>query len=416
MTAPSRLYRKLRPIAAAPSLFQIAYGEGLNEVVYDDRAISSITIHRGAAGPEGGIPGVTFEATVPRRVESLMGKDITLTLQPAAVLSAYTGASISPVRFRGRTVGFSFEDQPTSRANTSIAASSWTAIVPHHSARFSRPATTAVTALLGDALRPPTNYPLAPLRFPGTLNDYGRLAAPIVAMSISDIIGEYVEAPSFLVRDRHTGETEVLSLPYRRSTALAGLDVALPLNRGQVLSPSQREHSVWENKRTYRITTAANYTGGTIGAQWNTGTEGWRTAEDIDLTHILFPNETSWRTLGASLSAREQDRAYSLPSVRVDLLQLLSSARPSDRQQAGQLLALQHGDPVYLSPDWDTGARGIHFAQEITETITPAGWWLDLALTPYAHITGEASPIPRGRIWDSQLGIWDSRTEQWNTI
>src|SRR5690606_8168113 len=109
-----------------------------------------------------------------------------------------------------------------------------------------------------------------------------------------------------------------------------------------------------------------------------------------------------------SLVNQNWNRLFRLPSIEVDLLYLLSSGRPYHVQQAGMLLALNAGDPIGLSGDWQPSLRGIHVVTGIDETINNNEWTLKLSLIPHATVFGSASPAVPALVWDSATYAWDS--------
>jgi hypothetical protein len=90
-------------------------------------------------------------------------------------------------------------------------------------------------------------------------------------------------------------------------------------------------------------------------------------------------------------------------------------ARPVQQRRPGtRLLVLEAGSPIYLSGDWHHQLQGIHFAVGITETITGAGWTLNLELAPSYHVVGSISPTVPARVWDSATYAWSAESRTWN--
>lgn len=411
MKRPSRLYRRLSAAGIPTPLLRVDV-DGFNPMSDDE--IRSIVIHRGKAGPSGGVPGSTFEMTVNGYRSSLTGASTSLTLLPAASIAGLTGANplaLTP-RYSGRASTFSVHDSGKRRESTTMSATSWSALFGGHSAQFNIPGGTYVADLLTTILQPP-HWPIPPVEYRGSRIPYGRLVEPIVGKTYSELISAYTTRMDILVRDKHDGTMEILSLPHRSEAALLRMEMDLPLTRSQVLAPAEWRQDMWQNRKNYFVQ-VSRQDGSYAGLNYGDQSDLTRTEQVIDLTDLWFVEDEHWNMLGSAHRWREYTGAYSLPSSRIDLLHLLTSEHEADRIQAGRLLELEPGDPVFLSGDWWTGIRGIQFAQEITETIGPDGWHLDLALTPYEHVIGDQGPIPPPRVWNSAAWPWDDETRTWS--
>lgn len=416
MARTSRLYRKLAAAGIPTPLTSAALTAG---PTYGDTRIRSITINRGGTGPLSGIPGNSLEVETTGYTSSLIGEALTLRLSTAtaAALAARTGANATAIttRFRGRAAGFRVRDTGRSQETTTISASSWSSILPGHSARWTFPSQTYVTDLLQQILNPPSWGSFIPAsERRGALEDYGRTRDYLTDKSFTDLIGDYADKLDILIRDKLDGRMEIMGPVHRRSTALARLDSHLPLTRGQVLAPAEWTQDAWENRRNYYVLVSTDMNGGTTGLNFGNLSETYRTDELIDLTHVIYVNNAHWQMLGAARQQREYTGAYRLPSVDIDLLHLITSPNRADQLVAGQLLELEPGDPIFLSGDWPTILRGIAFADGIKESITPDGWKISLSLTPYTHVIGEPAPIPKPRVWASATGTWDAETRTWD--
>jgi hypothetical protein len=120
-----------------------------------------------------------------------------------------------------------------------------------------------------------------------------------------------------------------------------------------------------------------------------------------------------WRSAWSDAHSRAVS-VYSLPELSIDLLMLLRMGTEYSLKIAGQLLTLEAGEPIYLSGDWPPRLRGVHYAEGITETITPSEWRFDLSLIPHALGAGTPTPTVPPLAWDSFITAWDAETRTWD--
>ena len=153
---------------------------------------------------------------------------------------------------------------------------------------------------------------------------------------------------------------------------------------------------------------------GTNSDTWGNLQDPYAVVVEHDLSQARFNNEDQPRAEGYRLRALEWDGSYSIPSVEIDLLHLITSPRRYDRDQAARLLTMEIGDPVYLSGDWHHQLQGIHFATGITENITGAGWSLTFSISPAQTVVGSVSPTVPARVWDSATYPWSDESRTWD--
>ncbi|MGH1977470.1 hypothetical protein [Rothia sp. L_38] len=135
--------------------------------------------------------------------------------------------------------------------------------------------------------------------------------------------------------------------------------------------------------------------------------------QEVDLTQIR--KETSQiNQYAAALEAAATYTGSRPQSFTVDLIQLLTSKYKHQRLQAGYLLTLQAGDPVFFSHDWQ-GMAGLWFAQQIKETVTGRAWTLELSLYPDTHIVGRSliEHMPAPQTWDAARVQWKNAKRKW---
>lgn len=234
-------------------------------------------------------------------------------------------------------------------------------------------------------------------------------------INYSEFSRKYFEAPGFYVQNTRAGADRVLTIQRRWDLALYRLASTIPLTRSQVLAPAQWDQPN-ENRPSNHTVIYQNLSG-----EWLRRTIGPNRDDsriplvEHDLSYMAFPSiYQPTQMLEARYAQERTDIGYRLPTVDIDLLRLIDSTKQVDRTQARQLLQLEMGDPVYLSGDWATNIRGIHFATGITEKITPDDWTMTLSLVPAVAVVGSWSPTVPARVWDSARVWWDNATSRWN--
>lgn len=412
-TRPGRLYRSL-PASIGRSLFAFFSPD---TQLYDDE-ISSVVITRGRDSRGGGLSPSIMEITVPGTVSpAINGSLVRFFMRevPAERLGAIVGkpgAQLS-ARYQGRAGAVSMDDDGK-RYTSTLTASSFTQQMLT-SPRTSRPlAGQTIARVLNDAFGTLDGSVIAGIEF-GAYGTYDRLTiSEPEPMRFSDVISTYAEDLGILIRETRAGQTHAYTSTYRRDQALGPQLSAMPhLTRSQALAPARWDQSneLPGLRINYSVTNAA-------------GAVSVRTAEiatnlgmletiDVDWSHINGDD-----TLQTFLEAygRVQERSarhYRLDSISVDLLHLITSPHSFHREQAGNLLTLEAGDPIFLSGDWPAELQGVHFAQQIKETISGDEWRLDLSLYPIAQVLGTISPPVPARVWDSMRHQWDTEPRTW---
>lgn len=407
---PGRLYRKL-PTLPKP-LFSVASASIGSR---DDETVSSITIHHGKAGPGGGVSPSTCEVSFSDYAPGKSGENLTVSLTSNAATSLGTlvgqGAGGIGPRFTGRTGKQYVDDRGNYRRQSSLTAASWSAQLTDSPQKFSFAPGTDIGTLLTTIMEP-THLTQMNVVTQGTF-DHTWVA--VTDQTYGDLIGKFAGDIGILVRDTRVGRTDVLPMPYRRDNALAKVATSPPLVRSQALSPA-----VWEQPNegvpvVYRLkrrdvngneTTEITSPDGTI--------DGTEPVEDLDWTYFREYTD-QWFYIHAMRSQGFDDR-FRISKITIDLLHLLSSDRSYDRQQAGRLLILNPGDPVFFSGDWPGTLRGIHFAEGITERIDSNTWELDLELVNFRETTGQHPPSIPARVWESATYPWNDEARKWDEV
>lgn len=410
---PGRLYRKLdwlpKPLFALQT-------NPLGNLTDDE--ISSVVIHRGKSDNSGGVHPSTMEVSLGNNKVGIAGNIIGLIIRsaPADAIAARVGgdsadaAYIAP-RFRGRLGKQSMDDRGDKKLplNT-IMASSWSAQLSYAPDVHALPSGTNVLTLLQRILRPDYLASRITVLSNGTMDTiFGEANG-----KYSDLIGKYAGDIGVLVRDRRDGSLEVMPMPFRRDDALARMATLPSLTRGQAISPASWDQPNELPPTEYRLTyrDAANVVK-TIVTSPTGSVTGTAPVEDVDWTYFRA-NTDQWRYIHGMRSATFDDR-FRLETVTIDLIHLLSSKYSYHWQQAGYLLKMQTGDPVYLGKDWPTVLQGVHFAEGIKETINSETWEIELSLIRFRELTGDepTGTIP-ARVWDQAVYPWDTETRKWD--
>lgn len=411
---PGRLRRTLTPIIGSMWAF-VLYSGPLGSL--SDPEIHTVNIHRGKADRGGGSHPSTLEVAIKGQYSAAVaGNNVRFAMrEPAAdLLGAYLAVPGSTIaaRFVGRLGQSSVEDTGR-RFTTTYRAASWIAQM-NYSPKYSTPTagdplSTVIAGLLNasEPLRgiKPTFYP-----------PFDLLAATEPPVTYKDGIDKFATDLGTLLRETRNGETHVLPLRNRASAAQSGLASKLPLTRSQALSPATWEQN--NERPAQRIEyTITNSTGGKAVRVAEIANPTGELVETIKIdwsyVKVMDVDSAPYREAYARVLS-SGTRIYKIPSITVDLLYLIGSTKQYHRDQAGQLLALEAGDPVYFSGDWPAALQGVHFAEGITETINSNEWKLELSLVPYAHAVGDTpTPVVPPKVWDSAGNAWDNETKRW---
>lgn len=412
VTKPGRLYRNLDWLPKPIFSVQTA-----NTGNIPDDEIRSIVIHRGKSDNSGGVNPSTVEVKLANNKVGKSGDDISVVMTSAAA-TALAGklttdtavASYIRPRFKGRVGKQSMEDRNDSKQLNTIMGASWSAQLSYAPNVHTIPNGTNVITLLQTILRPDYLASKISVSYLGT----GDVVWNAETGTYADLIGKYATDIGILIRETRTGAMQIMTMPYRRDAALAGLPTSAPLARSQAISPATwtqpNELPAVEYRLTYRD---ADMTVKTIVTTGDGQVSGTAPVEDVDWTYFRA-NTDQWRYIWA-MRAATFDNRFRIESITVDLLHLLSSEHEYHWTQAEYLLKMQVGDPVYLSGDWASALQGVHFAEEMTETIDGDTWEITLNLVRFREITGEEpiTPVP-ARIWDQANYPWDDETRTWN--
>lgn len=407
-TRPGRLYRKLTP---DQPLFRFTTDQGTD---LRDGALTGVTIKRGNGSPGGGIAPSTLEAGLTGFAAIQSGNHCRLSLTDygAQLLADRVGVSASSIqpRFTGR-VGKQTVDDRGRRQRTTMFAASWTAqlgqVAKSYTPTVGENIATVISELMTSPALPRLN---GPIRM-ATPDQYGTVHQQEDEQTYSNI-GKWTSDLGLLVRDHRAGTQQLMTHAQRWDDALERMDYWLPVIRSQALAPSSWEQSSTTIPRNQRLTWGSG--AGNNSATWGDVDDPNAVVVDHDLTHARFNNEDQVRAEGYRLRALEWESSYSIPSVEIDLIQLITSAKQYDRDQAARLLKMNIGDPIYLSGDWHHQLQGIHFTTGITERITGAGWSLTFSIAPAQIVVGSVSPTVPARVWDSATHLWSDESRTWD--
>lgn len=412
---PRRLRRVLKRNGMSEHLLEVTSPEW---GTLTDDAISSVTIHRGKAGRGGGHDVSTIELELPGLYtpESTgLAIDVDLSWQVAYLVAGMSQANSSLIRprFRGR-LGASDVEDTGKRYTTNYRGASWANMLTGSKYVMTTYKGMHVSELInGYFAQAGPQYHVSSTWTEPT----PEAAAADGPLTFSDAVGNYVAEIGLLMRERRNGTTDLLPLNARYNDAMTRLDNDVPLTRSQAISPAKWDQRNETAALDVRYTAMFNGVATTQLADVAVGADRIRERLDLDWKHIQVDDMTGDLYREAYGRAYEANpRQFVVPSVTVDLLHLIDSGKQYHRDQLGQLLTLEEGDPVFFASDWHWRLAGVHFANGIIERITPDSWELELQLSPWAHTMGRApSPIPRGRTWNSAAErTWDGETIKWN--
>lgn len=418
---PRRLRRTFDTIDTAHGFALYATG-GAGIGLYED-SIHSVSIKHGGSSRGGGHTPSTCEVTVDGLYSAaLNGAELRVFLRDsfAANLAAHLGPSANPDlfarRYTGRVGAMSVEDTGR-RFSTTITASSWLTQM-NYSPRTYAPTAgeDLTTVLLNLAAADEPNRGIDMIALNQTGITVRETADPVLWR---DGLDTYGTEPGVSILERRDGHCLVAPISFRTAKALDLVDTSLPLTRSQAVAPARWEQHNERPGITVRYTAGASGGASTVTrtAEVANPTGELRETVDVDWSHLVMPaevdNQLYREAYGRVFAATA--RLWRLPTIRVDLLHLIRSPHQYHRDQAAQILSMDPGDPVYLAGDWPTDVDGIHFADEITETITPDSWTIEMGMKPWAVVTGDTTQPPVApRSWDSAgTAVWDNDTRTW---
>lgn len=409
----TRLYRHLADRLALP-LFRMTVNGWDRQ---DDHTIESVTINRGLGQPGGGVAVTTMEADIAGDFAQspFTGSTARLVINDTAALRYLTGVLGRPAtdfadRFRGRVGPIEVTDNGNGRPmSTKITCSSWIS----QESYSGRKRTLTRPTFIDDAVR---DLMYAENRL-YTMHRYGDrdvLYETIENTTYSDEINKLTSDYEILIGDLRNGDARFMYLPWRVQEAANRVHTQAPLMRSQVIAPATWEQSNETYATKYEIRFVGpdgNMTGTTRYSQSNLAAA----AETRDLDWSYIQSRTDhWDFASRAIIYRETTNRFAIPSVKVDLLRLLTSDRAYDRRVAGELILAETGDTVNLAGDWPNIIDGVYVITGMTETISPDEWSIDMSLSTASAALGTVlSDIP-GQDEIPPL-VWDQATRtRWN--
>lgn len=395
----SRLWRKL---GATQDLFNFKYGS----TTLADSTIRSAVIHRGG----GNAAPATLELNSVAFGSVATGEscNFEMTSYAAGLLMGST-SSPARARFAGR-LGQQTVDDLGRRSMTNYFASSLMAQHPAIKRVRNFAADTPVRDVLQTILNPPS-LPAVNVVNMDTVANYGYLYQPMSG-DYSDLIGKFTDDLGIVARNTRAGNVQLLTNEWRNARAVAELADAYPVARSQAIAPTMWEQANETRPRNYLLKFRGS---GNVLIQDTYGDVSDVNAEvvELDMSYVRFLNDAQPRLEATARRAREWLTAYALPKLKVDLLHLFSSGNTFDLWQARKLLTMEVNDPLYFSGDWHPNLRGINYAEEITETLTPDEWTLEFSLVPSQEVTGHITPTIPARVWAQAAYAWGDETRIW---
>ena len=429
---PSPLWAALG--ATAP-LFTVADGSGQGPAMTDHR-VTGITTTAGT-----GMTGVTtasaevtvagYQAYIP---DGNAAMTIDLTSYGASLLAGITGRSAAAIRdrFTGRVIAHEVTDTGTDktgapRLTTKITGQDWAAFI----LQLDKGA--AVTRTDPNMWRLYRSL-VTRAGIPGysTLTAWGSRwfwpeippAETTLEVSTGDVVSKYMDLLGDLVRQDRAGAFTAWSHDHIAALSNAWADVNPdPLQRSQVVTPvswtrpATIPRSIYWQQNHGAGDDTENGTGWSFSPEGNLVTR----AETLNMLHIydIFytTGVSGYEDIMRARFYRQRNTDLRVEAVTVDVLALLRRGEAADRAQVGQLLTMNHGDPLALGYDWPSEVRGVYFAQRVAHKITRAAWTVDLELVPAHHVAGRRpSADLAGRTWDTAYiptRHWDTPGTQW---
>lgn len=444
---PSRLWRV---IGATQPLFTVE--SPLVATGTDDHVITSLTIESGTTMAGMTTAAATVElATYGNYDRADKSIKIKLTDHGAARLAALTGRPTAQItdRFTGRVAGKTITDNGDTKTTdfgytfrekqrTTLTAQDWPALISQIDAGgYAARSEPSVWRLFRSLFTQAGVPGMRELTAWGGVWHWVRFTQDEEALqtkhiTTADVIGKFAADLGILIRQVRDGQPMAWShdhlITMAESWKTTNPD---PLQRSQVIAPAEwtRPLAIPQQVRWEQHVAIGNHV--TTPVFHFTPTDEFVTkTEAIDMTHIWDikaknsaetggPPTTGLGDVMRARVAQANSTEARVEKVSVDVLGLLERNHGTDRNQIGNLLALNHGDPLALGYDWPAEVSGVYFAGKITHRITGNAWVIDLELTPARHVTGQGSPTAGpGRTWDTAYPAgrqWDTPSTTWET-
>lgn len=420
MKKPSRLYRTFDRFGPRWGMFEVTAGDR----TFTDDDITEITITRGNSSPHPSFTPSTMEIGFVGAISIPRDTDLTCNLVPqlASGLSADTphhGATVLR-RFRGRKALSTTDDRTwrsgePGRWNTTITASSWSALIKRASrgmSPFGKSGSAVVTAL-----RHPDLEQFYSVSY-SSLTDFDSMAERDPNLTTAEMIEKYGDKLHTLIQHKRDGDIRVISNVARRDEVMSPGPV-WTLLRSHTLSPAK--WSAPSESATTKYGVRYTTEGGVPYTQpWPLPLAGIVALreETIDLEHIVSgPDFRSRDILANAVNNYENWSRLGVESVTIDLGLLWRRRDPSSVRTIVEALRLEEGTPVHLGADWPVAVRGPYFANQITEKITPDEWTITLDLFHARYVVGlgdDDLPTPQPITWDASNRTWHATAGPWN--
>lgn len=415
---PGRLHRVLDKAGIAPGEPKFGLFIGGDGGTYRDEEIMSIATHRGKQSRGGGYAPATLEATVKGtpQISDISGQYVRASLtEPAALALATlvgTGQSLIMERCRGRIGAVNVEDNGNKKAmTTTFTAAAWLNMDKYFPAKTIPADGDTLYHVINNLI--PDEQAFVKLNFHGTSDLVFGTQDPV---TFAEGITKYAQDPGILLRDRRDGETDVMSIQFRKEWADTMMGLRVPLTRAQVLAPTEWSQPNEEIGVKVLFSAIVN-AGAPFSKLVDTEPGDIRMKEqiEIDWSYIKTTVGGQLEREATAIVYERTPKQFRIPKVRVDILALIATGKSYHLAQVMNLLVLEAGDPVFLSADWPPMIQGVQYAEEITEKIDSNTWEIELSLLPYSSVTGYSpSPVVPGQVWDSMAGRWDTQTTRWD--
>lgn len=424
MIRPGRLRRTLA-VNSTESLFEL-YVSGAGTYTADQ--VGDVTISHGKDGPAAGMTVATMEARVQASLPAAAQRHAIFRLSSALASRLVAGTGIPASAIRQRFTGRVGSDTITDRGDhlpryTDIQCSSWSSLLMNSRRPTVFYANGLILASLRSALQHPsfTAANIMPVNYPDTAHSDRSYQLEGSDFRFREAITKYGSDIGILIQQQRNGSVSLLPITKRIELMEARLSTAWPLLRSEAISPATWDQQVEAASKQYTLLYLTDQD--TVyrwewpfpaGANPGVLVE----SEDVDWSNVRTVTD-NYRRYMEALNFHTNSMRHTLSSVTIDLLMLIRSGRFYDRRIAAQMLALEEGDPIYMSGDWLPAVRGPHLVQGIKETLNSNEWRLELSLTHPRDTLGlldSEIPIVPPKVWDSARTAWDSTPGTWDSF
>lgn len=412
---PSTLHRRLSPDGYPVVGLTVPGG-----TLLPDSKIREWTATHG--GDMYGYTPATMETTAAGSLPARINGSVTVYLSQWLAEKITAGTPIPAARIRPRFVGRvgldTIDDRGDKRArHTNLRCSSWGALLGQSRRRITMHEGGSLAAETRNIFQHPSLSSMVSLSY-GDPAYLDRVHATETG-TYQDVADKYTKDIGTLIQQKRDGSLQLLAPNVRRLALEAGNRTQYGYLRSHTLAPASWDQPVESLTGPLSIKRRTADTSVAYVEPWPLPS-GVVDALDMDTepydwSHIRI-NSQNYQHFMNARNLESNSPRHSLSSVKFDLMRMVSSPREYDRLCAAQLLDLNAGDPIYFGGDWPKEIRFPYFTTEITETMTPDEWTLEIKTQHPRTVVGMNDPelpVLTSAVWAQAVNPWNTYTKPW---